>query len=199
MALNDGSLTFSGREGFRGDRSNTVRIEGNEEIIGRLFALPGNIGRRYLRRAVSAAMRPMKAQLLANTPQGPTGNLRAAVGEKVAIYASGTVFGVVGYRRAVSKSHHKGQKGFASHLVEFGTAERRPRKARLLSSQGIAGWRPPGWSGRWPMVAKRAGPMRAQHPMLRAYQSVAAQSASILETQMAAALKDAIADSGGTA
>jgi HK97 gp10 family phage protein len=197
MAINDGSLTFSGKEGFRGDRSNTVRIEGDEEIIARLFALPRNLGRRYLRRAVSAAMRPLRAQLLANTPQGPTGNLRAAVGEKVAIYESGTVFGIVGYRRAVSKSNQRGQKGFASHLLEFGTQERRPKSGPILSSQGIAGWRPPGWRGRWPMVARRAGPVRAQHPMLRAYQATGGQCAAILETQMAAALQEAIADAGG--
>lgn len=196
MPLNSGNLTFSGKEGFRGDRSNTVRIEGAEETIARLFALPGNLGRKYLRRAVSAAMRPMKAQLLANTPQGPTGNLRASVGEKVAIYESGTVFGIVGYRRAVSKSKQKGQKGFASHLVEFGTGERRPRSARMLVSQ--AGYRPPGWRGAWPMIARRAKPMRARHPMLRAYQAVGGQCASILEAQMAQALSNAISDSGGT-
>jgi HK97 gp10 family phage protein len=198
MPVNDGSLTFSGKEGFRGDRSNTVRIEGDDAVIARLFALPGNVGRRHLRRAVSAAMRPMRSQLLANTPQGPTGNMRAAVGDKVAIYASGTVFGVVGYRRAVSKSHQRGQKGFASNFLEFGTRERRPRKGTVLSTHGIAGWRPPAWSGRWPMVARSAKPMRAQRPMLRAYQATASQCTAILETQMAASLKEAISEAGGT-
>ena len=192
-------LTFSGSEGFRGDRSNTVRIEGDEAVIARLFALPGNVGRRHLRSAVSAAMRPMKSQLLANTPQGPTGNLRMAVGEKVKFYETGTVFGIVGYKRAVSKKDHKDQKGFHSHFLEFGTGERRPTESALLSSQSISGWRPPGWVGRWPMRSRRARPMRAQRPMGRAYEAAGSQCRQILESQMAAALEKAIGESGGGA
>jgi hypothetical protein len=196
MPLNDGSLTFSGNQGFRGDRSNTVRIEGDGEVIERLLSLPSGTT-KYLSGAIKASMRPMRSQLLMNTPQGPTGNTRMSVGEKVAIYESGVAFGVVGYRRAVSKKDHRDQKGFASHLLEFGTRERRPRNGTVLSSQGIAGWRPPGWSGRWPMVARSVGRMRAQHPMLRAYMATASQCASILEAESAAALTRAIKDSGG--
>jgi HK97 gp10 family phage protein len=192
-------LTFSGSGGFRGDRSNTVRIEGDEEIIARLFALTGTIGRRYLGKAVKESMRPMKAALLANTPHGPTGNAREAVADKVKIYATGTVFGIVGYRRAVSKKDQRGNKGFHSHLLEFGTDERRPKNGRLLSTRSLGGWRPPGWIGPSEAMFRRARPMRAQRPMLRAYQSSGAQCAGIMESEMASALDRAINELGGAA
>lgn len=182
-------------EWFNGDGSNSVRIEGADELIARLFAVPNNVGRKYLRKAVAAAMRPMKAQLLANTPLGPTGNLRMAVGDKVKIYDTGTAFGVVGYKRAVSKDTAD-NKGFHSHFLEFGTKERRPKHGPFLSSYRIRGWRPPGWRGQWPFALRIVRPARARHPMERAYQATAAQCVRILETEMAKALERATGNGG---
>lgn len=175
---------------FNGDRSNSVRLEGADELITRLFAIPDNVGRKYLKQAVAAAMKPMKAQLRANTPQGPTGNLRAAVAHKVKLYETGTAFGIVGYQRAVSRRTND-NKGFHSHFVEFGTKERRPKRGPFLSSYKIKDWRPGGWRGQWPFIVKFVRPARARHPMESAYRATAAQCAGILETEMARALERA--------
>jgi len=195
MGFMDGPV-YSTRTGFGGDKSNSVRVEGAEELIARLMACPGTVGTRYLRQAVAAAMRPMTAQLLANTPQGPSGSLRAAVAQKVKLYPTGTAFGIVGYQRAVSLQTYD-NKGFHSHLLEFGTKERVPRRKPFLSSYRIAGWRPPGWRGAWPFRAKIVRPARARHPMQRAYEATAAQCKSILESEMAKALQRALEKTGG--
>lgn len=183
-------------EWFAGDDSNSVRIEGAEELIARLFGIPGNVGRKYLRQAVSAAMRPMKAQLKANTPIGPTGNLRMAVGDKVKLYATGVAFGVVGYKRAVS-NQTADNKGFHSHFLEFGTRERRPKKGPFLSSYKIKDWTPPGWRTMWPMRSRFVRPARARHPMQRAYEATSKQCLGILEAEMAKALERALSKTGG--
>lgn len=182
-------------ENFNGDKSNSVRIEGFDEVVARLYAIPGNAGRKGLRKAITAAMRPMRAQLLANTRQGPTGNLRNAVKHKVKLYDTGTAFGIVGYGRAVS-SQTFDNKGFHSHWLEFGTKERVPKRGPFLSSFKIQGWRPPGWRGNWPFRAKRVRPAPAKHPMERAYNATADQCRGILEAELLRAL-DAATEGGG--
>jgi len=182
--------------GFQGDRSNTVKLEGVEDLQRRLVRLPGAIGRRHLVAAMKKAVKPLEAELLATTPVGPTGNLRRAVDSRVLGYASGVAFGVVGYKRAVSKDTAD-NKGFHSHLVEFGTNERRPTKSPVLSSAGIQAWRPPGWSGRWPMVARYVRGARALHPLHHAFQAVGGRCAAILAAEMAAGFEAAAAESGG--
>lgn len=183
-------------EWFNGDGSNSVRLEGAEDLVARLFAIPGNVGKKYMKQAVKAAMRPLRAQLLANTPMGPRGNLRMAVGDKVKLYDTGVAFGVVGYQRAVSKDTAD-NKGFHSHFVEFGTKARYPRKGPFLSSFRIKDWTPPGWRTMWPLRSRFVRPARARHPMERAYQQTGSQCKAILETQMADALDRALKDTGG--
>jgi len=182
--------------GFRGDRSNAVRVTGLEDLQVRLSQMPGVIGRRYLTTAMQRAVKPLEAELLATTPVGPTGNLRRAVDSRVRSYASGVAFGIVGYKRAVSKDTAD-NKGFHSHLVEFGTNERRPTKSPVLSAAGIGGWRPPGWVGRWPMVARYVRGARALHPLHHAFQAVGGRCAAILASEMAAAFERAATDRGG--
>lgn len=192
MAYMSGPLV-SLKSGFEGDRSSAVRIEGADEMIARLMAMWEKIGPRYIRGSVVKAMKPMKTQLRANTPIGPTANLRQSIADKVKIYQSGTVFGIVGYRRDVAVKTGA-TRGKHSHLVEFGTQARYPKKGPFLSSFRIQNWTPAGWRGRWPLRAKFVRPARGQHPMLRAYQATAAQCVKILEDEMAKSLERAVAD-----
>ena len=182
--------------GFRGDRSNAVQITGVEDLQLQLVRLPGKVGKKYLVAAMKAAVKPLELELLATTPIGPTGNLRKAVGTRVLGYSSGVAVGVVGYKRAVSKDTDD-NKGYHSHLIEFGTNERRPTKSPFLSSQGIAAYHPPGWSGRWPMVARYVRGARALHPLGRAFAAAGNQCAEILASEMASALEKAAADRAG--
>lgn len=181
------------KSGFEGDRSSSIRIEGADEMIARLMAMWEKIGPKYLRGVISKAMRPMKTQLRSNTPVGPTGNLRQSVADKVKIYPTGTAFGIVGYRRDVAVKTGA-TRGKHSHLVEFGTKERRPKRGPFLSSYKIRNWTPPGWRGEWPFRARFVRPARARRPMQRAYEATAAQCVKILEEGMAKALEQAVAD-----
>lgn len=169
--------------GFQGDRSNSLKIEGVENLQAALLEIPGAIGRKYLQKAMERAVAPLQTQLLANTPHGPTGNLREAVGSRVRNYSSGVTFGVVGYKRAVSRDTAD-NRGFHSHFVEFGTDERRPTRAPFLSSYAIRDWRPTGWNGPWPMVARYVRGARALHPLHRAWESTSSRCAGLLVVEM---------------
>jgi hypothetical protein len=177
--------------GFQGNKSNSIRFEGAEQIQAAIASLPQRVADKHLSAAMEKAVRPMRALLMANTPIGPTGNLRAAVDSKVVFYPSGVAFGVVGYKRAVSEDTSD-NKGYHSHLIEFGAADRRPTSGPFLSSQGISGWRPPGWRGRWPMVARYVRGTRAQHPLRRAYEATSSACLGILLSEMQNALSQAV-------
>lgn len=175
---------------FDGTLSNSTRIDGGDHLVAALRALGPTIASRRLKSAIDLAMPPMRAALLANTPVGPTGNLRAAVGAESVYYKSGTAYGVVGYRRAVSISD---QLGYHSHLIEFGTNDRVPTRGPFLSSYATfkaTGYRPSGWNGAWPMVARRVRGSRAQHPLGRAYAATANQCRDILVQEMQRALAE---------
>lgn len=180
-------------DAFSGDKSNSVRIDGDTYLVAALQSLPKQIGQKYLIGAIKQAMEPVRAALLANTPVGPTGNLRAAVGAEGRTYKSGVSFGVVGYRRAVS-TNTVGNNGYHSHLIEFGTRERVPRKAPFLSSYAIRDWQPPGWQGKWPMVARKVDGVRAMHPLGNAFAATRGQALSILVSEMQVGLDKGIAD-----
>jgi len=179
--------------GFDGDRTNSVRVIGNLELMASLQSLPQAVGSKYIKGAVAAGMKPVFAQLTANTPIGPTGNLKNSVGQVVRVYKTGVIYGVVGYRRAVSKSD-SGNKAYHSHLVEFGTRDRVPTKSPFLSSYSISGWTPPGWSGRWPFVAKRVRGARALHPLGTAFSQTRSQALAIVLAEMQSGLQKGIAE-----
>jgi HK97 gp10 family phage protein len=181
---------------FDGTLSNSMRLDGCDYLVASLESLPKTISRKYLKKAIDAATPPMRAALFANTPTGPTGNLKAAVGAESVYYKSGVAFGVVGYRRAVSVSD---QLGYHSHLVEFGTNDRAPTRGPFLSSFKTAqatGYRPAGWSGEktWPMVARHIRGSRPQHPLGRAYSATAGQCRDILVREMQIGLEKAQAE-----
>ena len=182
-----------GTPAFMGDKTNSVRIEGDAEMMAALQSLPGTLSGKYIRQAIVAGMRPVESQLIANTPLGPTGNLKRSVGKVVRTYRSGTIFGVVGYKRFVS-AETSDSKGFHSHFLEFGTKERQPKKGPFLSSYGIRDWRPPSWDGRWPMVARRVRGSRAFHPLGMAFAATSGQAISIMVREMAAGLEKGLAE-----
>lgn len=181
-------------DAFFGDKSNSIRIEGATYLVSALQSLHETIGRKYLKAAIAAACRPMEAALLANTPMGPTGNLRAAVGTNNVYYKqSGVAFGVVGYKRAVS-NNVVGNNGYHSHLVEFGTEDRVPKRGPFLSSYGIQDSRPAGWSGKWPMVARKVKGARALHPLGNAFAATSSQCRDILVREMQTGLDKGVAE-----
>lgn len=173
-----------------------AELEGVELIERRLAGMPGVIGRKYLGAAMRAAAQPLESELLVTTPIGPTGALRRAVDASVRVYASGVAFGVVGYKRTSGGGSADG-RAYHAHLIEFGTNERTPKKAPVLSSYRMAGSRPPGWTGRWPMVARRVRGSRALHPLSRAFESVGRRCSAILAAELATAFERAATESGG--
>jgi len=184
--------------GFDGTKSNSIRMEGADNVVAKLQSLPEAISGGYLRDAIKAGLAPVEAALLANTPLGPTGNLKASVGSAVRYYRGSMVaFGVVGYKRAVSKNTAD-NKGYHSHFVEFGTADRVPTHGPFLSSFGIRDWRPAGWKGdkSWPMVARRVRGARSLHPLGNAYSATSSQARDIIAREMAAGLEKAQAEGG---
>jgi len=179
---------------FDGSKSNSIRVDGGNELMASLQSLPQEIGRKYVKRAIDRAVKPMLAQLVANTPVGPTGNLKAAADKRTRFYnQSGVGFGVVGYKRAVSVDTAD-NKGYHSHFVEFGTNDRVPTRGPYLSSYAIRGWTPPGWSGKWPMVARRVRGARSLHPLGHAYASTSGQCLAILLSELAAGLEQGIVE-----
>jgi HK97 gp10 family phage protein len=176
---------------FDGTKSNSVTIDGADYLISALQSLPEVIGQKYLRRAITAGMKPVEAQLLANTPQGPTGNLRKAVGNVVRDYGNGVVFGVVGYKRFVS-TETADARGFHSHFLEFGTNDRYPKEGPFLSSYGIRQWTPPGWRGIWPMRAKMVRGAKPQQPLGKAFEATRSQALAIVMAEMQSGLDKGI-------
>lgn len=182
--------------GFDGTKSNSMRMERADYLVTALQSLPEVIAGKYLRAPLAKGMAPVQAALLANTPLGPTGNLKAAVGSAVRYYRGTMVaFGVVGYKRAVSKDTAD-NKGYHSHFVEFGTEDRVPTRGPFLSSYGIRDWRPAGWVGdkTWPMVARRVRGARSLHPLGNAFAATSSQARDIIIREMASGLEKAQAE-----
>jgi hypothetical protein len=186
-------------EGFAGDKSNSMRVEGIDSLLESFAEIPKAIKGKHLQNAMKRAVQPMVKELAALTPHGPTGNLLEAVGFRVRNYggaagASGAVFGIVGYKRAVSRPTGD-TLGYHSSWIEFGTEDRTPKQAKALSAYKLAesGYTPPGWRFVWPMNnVKRAAGLRGYHPLGRAYSSTAQRCADILAVEMALALDKAI-------
>lgn len=181
--------------GFQGDKSNSMRVEGIDSLLDSFKALPGIVTIRHLERAMQRAVKPMENELRSLTPQGPTGNLLKAVSSRVQRYGgskNGMVFGIVGYKRAVSQPTGD-TKGYHSSWIETGTNDRVPKASKILSSLALsASYTPPGWRFTWPMVTKRAKGIRGYHPLGRAYSATANACRDILTAELEVALDRAI-------
>ena len=136
-----------------------AKLEGVEQVIAALKALPAKLARRALRQAVAAGTRRLAKEAKQLAPvrrswkKGAvlTGTLKRSIGSKVVSYPSGAVVGVVGarkgFRRQVGVARVDSRPGtryprnagtpiYANpekymHLAELGTV--RSRAAGFLS------------------------------------------------------------------
>jgi hypothetical protein len=98
------------------------------ELRAELKKLPTNLAAKHFGAAMRKAIQPGLRQLRANTPRGPTGNLRKSIKTKVKTYPrTGAAVGLVGYSAdARNKGNHQG-------FIEFGTKDRKT-KGRFAST-----------------------------------------------------------------
>ena len=103
-----------------------IRLTGDKEIDKVLKGLPKEVNNKLLTQAHTAAAKIVveKAKLLA--PEGPTGNLVDSIGTQATGVRNQKALGETwtGPRRG----RGKGQRGFAGHLVEYGTKTRKTKK-----------------------------------------------------------------------
>lgn len=129
------------REPFLGIQ---VRLPAIDELRRAYGDLPKSLAAVTLAAACKRALMPSLSVLKANSPQGPTGNLRRAVTIKSVKYtATRTGVAVAGYKKAGSgkskaaaggKIRRGSDRAFHQFWLEFGTKERR---IRVPSSRGI--------------------------------------------------------------
>jgi HK97 gp10 family phage protein len=102
----------------------SITITGVKEIDRVLRNLPKELSHQIVGAANMAAAKPLviKEKLLA--PEGPTGNLVDSIGAvKTPMKKANSVGEVV-----VGPRRNGGHKGFAGHLVEYGTKRRQTKK-----------------------------------------------------------------------
>jgi HK97 gp10 family phage protein len=101
-----------------------ISVTGVKEIDRVLSELPKQMQHTILSAAHTAAAKPLVERAKGLAPEGPTGNLVDSIGvSKVNVKRANKLGEVrVGPRRK------GGFKGFAGHLVEYGTKPRRNRK-----------------------------------------------------------------------
>lgn len=108
----------------------TIRFIGVKEIDNVLKELPLALNHKILGEANAAAAKPLIEAEKLSAPEGPTGNLVDSIGAvKVPLKRANSLGEVhVGPRR------HGGFKGYAGHLVEFGTTKRAVKGAGQYNS-----------------------------------------------------------------
>jgi len=105
------------------------------------------VAAKHFAAAMRKALLPGKKALQARTPDGPTGNLKAAIRIKAIQYKrNGGAWAAVGYtikgspRKALAdtgKIQLANDRGFHAHFLEFGTAQRYVKK-NAKNPRGIA-------------------------------------------------------------
>lgn len=122
-----------------------IRLTGVAEIDAVLKGLPKEVNNKLLTTAHTQAAKFIveKAKLLA--PEGPTGNLIDSIGTQ----ATG-----INRQRSLGETHTgprrgrgKGQRGFAGHLVEYGTKTRRTKKGANRGKMTPKPFMAPAWEG----------------------------------------------------
>lgn len=124
-----------------------AKIEGIEQALKNLSELTRTVRNKILRKAINGSSRLILNAAKALVPKG-NGMLKKSLGIRVQTYrASGTVVGIIGPRTGYKKTRQgKQQTAFGkkiketgqnpakyAHLVEFGRAEVRPSKKKVLS------------------------------------------------------------------
>lgn len=85
--------------------------------------LPSNIAAKHMTAALGRAIDPAYKRLKKNTPKGPTGNLRKAIGKKTRKYVrSGAGVALVGFRKPPKGDamgpRRANELGYHAHLLE---------------------------------------------------------------------------------
>ena len=120
----------------------TADIPGLESIRQAFLDLPKNLAAKHMAAALRrAALNGGTLQALkANTPRGPTGNLRRSIAVKSKRYPrTGVGLAILGYQsgRKMDEPFDNKKLGYHQGLVEFGTKPRfRKTKAGLQVSTG---------------------------------------------------------------
>jgi HK97 gp10 family phage protein len=83
--------------------------------------LPSKVGRKYCRKAVTEATKPLRQELRRITPKGRTGNLRKGIAQQFKYSPRGA--GLFKYRLGFDR-----KKAPHALLLEFGTKKRRTKK-----------------------------------------------------------------------
>jgi len=122
-----------------------IEVRGTAEAIEKLKQLKGSVQRRMLRRAMSAALVPMRREYKRAAPKD-TGTLRRSVAKKVKVYPSGRGVAIVGIKRGAKDAKTGRNPEKYLHLVLFGhriarggTLSRNGRTAGVSRRTGVRG------------------------------------------------------------
>lgn len=96
-----------------------IEIRGTQVAIAKLKKLKGALQRRILRRAMSAALVPMRREYKRAAPKD-TGTMRRFVQKKVKVYPSGRGVAIVGIKRGAKDAQTGRNPEKYLHLVLFG-------------------------------------------------------------------------------
>jgi HK97 gp10 family phage protein len=108
-------------------------IHGDRELIRKLKEMKNGVRKKYVRRAVTAAIRPIRMAAKANAPKD-FGILKKRLTVKVKAYKSGNVFGMVSVSNEAKDDATGRRPSKYLHLVSLGTKPHiiRPRRKKLL-------------------------------------------------------------------
>lgn len=119
----------------------TVGLPGLEAARDTLLNLGKSVSAKYQASALKKAAEQggTKQALRANTPRGPTGNLRRAIAVKTRRYPrSGVGIALIGFQsgRKINEPYDNKKLGYHQGLVEFGTKERfrKTKDGRFVST-----------------------------------------------------------------
>lgn len=119
----------------------TADVPGLEELRAKFAELPNNLAAKHMAAGLKRAAEQggTLQALKANTPKGPTGNLRRSIAVKTRRYIqTGVGIAIIGYKsgRKLNEPYDNTKLGYHQGLVEFGTKERfrRTKDGRLVST-----------------------------------------------------------------
>jgi HK97 gp10 family phage protein len=108
-----------------------LELQGFDELEKALGELPKSLRKGVLTRTLRAAAKPIRDEMVANVPQGPTGNLRKSIivspkriGKR--IKSKRSVFMFVG---------PDARLGPHAHLVEYGTGPREVKNKKIMKGK----------------------------------------------------------------
>jgi HK97 gp10 family phage protein len=120
-----------------------IRLTGVAEIDAVLKGLPKEVNNKLLTTAHTNAAKVLvdKAKLLA--PEGPTGSLVDSIGTQATGAKNQRALGET--NTGPRRGRGKGQRGFAGHLVEYGTSQRKTKKGANRGKMTAKPFMEPAW------------------------------------------------------